>query len=335
MVADVEDAQAHSVAHGVIEMQQPAPEYGAERRRMRVMKYRGVRFRGGWHDYGIARGGLTVYPRLIAAEHRPDVNLTTIASGLPELDALLGGGVARGTSLLLLGPAGCGKSTLAAQYAAAAAERGERAAMFLFDENVQTLLTRSNGIGMNLAGAISDGRVTARPIDPAEMPPGEFIHLVRAAVERDHARVVVIDSLNGYLNSMPDDRFLVIHMHELLTYLARQGVLTILIMAQHGMMGRMETPIDLSYLSDSVLLMRYFEAHGAIHQAISVMKKRIGAHERTIRQFRVTSEGVKVGEPLKDFQGILTGVPTFTGKAGTLGAELEGGAPEAKAGKRP
>ena len=335
MVADVEDAQAHSVAHGVIEMQQPAPEYGAERRRMRVMKYRGVRFRGGWHDYGITRGGLTVYPRLIAAEHRPHVNQTTIPSGLPELDALLGGGVARGTSLLLLGPAGCGKSTLAAQYAAAAAERGERAAMFLFDENVQTLLTRSNSIGMNLASAISDGRVTARQIDPAEMPAGEFIHLVRAAVERDHAKVVVIDSLNGYLNSMPDDRFLVIHMHELLTYLAQQGVLTILIMAQHGMMGRMESPIDLSYLSDSVLLMRYFEAHGAIHQAISVMKKRTGAHERTIRQFRVTSHGVKVGEPLKDFHGILTGVPTFTGKAGTLDAELQRGAPEANAGKRP
>jgi circadian clock protein KaiC len=307
------DGQAHSVAHGVMEMQQLAPDYGTDRRRVRLLKLRGVKFRGGWHDYDIVRGGLVVYPRLVAAEHRPDLAARRVFSGVAELDSLLGGGIDAGTSMLLVGPAGCGKSTISMQYAAAAMERGEHAAMFLFDENVATMLARAKGIGMNLRGAIESGRLAARQVDPAEMPPGEFVQVVRDVVERERAKVVVIDSLNGYLNAMPEERFLTIHMHELLTYLGQQGVLTILIMAQHGVMGRMETPIDLSYLSDTVVLLRYFETRGEIRQAVSVLKKRTGPHERTIREFQISGDGLRVGEPLKDFHGVLTGVPTYSG----------------------
>jgi circadian clock protein KaiC len=226
--------------------------------------------------------------------------------------------VDRGTSLLTIGPAGSGKSSVAVQFVCAAVARGEKAAMFLFDENIETLLTRSGGICMDLRTPYRDGRVSVRQIDPAEMPPGEFVSLVRQSVEEQGARLVVIDSLNGYMNAMPEERFLTVHMHELLTYLAQQGVLTIVVMAQHGIMGRMESPADLSYLSDVVLLLRYFESQGAIHQAISVMKKRTGSHERTIREFRISREGIQVGDPLQDFHGVLTGTPTYTGKTGSI-----------------
>ena len=317
------DGQAHSVAHGVLEMQQFAPDYGADRRRIRTLKLRGVKFRDGWHDYVIGRGGLGVYPRLIASEHRPELKSRRVSSGINELDALLGGGIDAGTSMLLVGPAGAGKSTIAMQYAAAAMERGERAAIFLFDESVSTMIARARGIGMNLRGAVEAGRLAVRQIDPAEMPPGEFVHVVRDVVERQQARVLIIDSLNGYLNSMPEERFLTIHMHELLSYLGQQGALTILIMAQHGVMGRMEVPIDLSYLSDSVLMLRYFESQGQIRQAISVLKKRTGRHERTIREFQITSDGIRVGEPLADFQGVLTGVPMYSGPRNPLMREEE------------
>jgi circadian clock protein KaiC len=301
-----------------MEFEQSAPDYGAERRRLKLVKLRGVKYRGGYHDYAIVRGGIVVFPRLVAAEHRPGATHETASSGIAELDKLLGGGMTRGTSMLIMGPAGSGKTSVALQYVAVAAERGERAAMFLFDENIETMLTRSAGIGMNVGSAIRDGRITARQIDPAEMPPGEFIQLVRDVVEKDKARVVVIDTLNGYLNAMPDERFLTIHMHELLTYLGQQNVMTILIMAQHGLMGKMDSPIDVSYLSDTVLLMRYFEAGGRIRQAVSVMKNRTGAHERTIREFMMTSEGLKVGPPLEEFHGILTGVPRYAGKGSPL-----------------
>lgn len=317
------EAQAHTVAHGVVELEQAAPEYGAERRRMRVVKLRGVRFRGGWHDYTIVGGGLEVYPRLVAAEHRPDAQIHPISSGVQGLDALQGAGADRGTATLIMGPAGSGKTSIGMQYVSAALERGERAAMFMFDENISTMLARGKGIGIDLSKWVhKDSKLSLRQIDPAEMPTGAFVQMVRKAVDVDKATVIVIDSLNGYLNAMPEERFLTIHMHELLSYLRQQGVLTILIMAQHGLMGRMDSPIDLSYLSDTVLLLRYFESRGTIRQAISVMKKRTGRHERTIREFQITSEGLKVGSPLYDFHGVLTGVPTYTGEKEPL---LRGG----------
>ena len=285
-----------------------------DRRRLRLIKLRGVQFSGGYHDYAIERGGVVVFPRLIAADHPGTNELAPIPSDIPELDTLLGGGLDRGTSMLIMGPAGCGKTTLAMQYAWAAIQRGEHAALFLFDEHLDTLLKRARGIGMNLQDALRDGKLTVRQVDPAELSPGEFAQEVAKVVREEDAQVVVIDSLNGYLNAMPEERFLTLHMHELLTYLNQQEVLAILVLAQHGMVGRMDTPLDVSYLSDTVLLLRYFEAHGSVHQAISVMKKRSSAHERSIREFRITSKGIKVGEPLKEFQGILTGVPVYTGQ---------------------
>lgn len=305
------DLQVQSIAHGVVLLEQLNPEYGAERRRLRVVKYRGRRFRGGYHDYTIGRGGLAVFPRLVASEHRPPPVDERLASGLAELDALLGGGIERGTSTLVVGAAGTGKSTLAALFAAAAAARGQAAALFLFDEAAHTLLTRCAALGIDLRPAIAAGRVTVQQVDPAELSPGEFTHAIRGAVDRG-AAVVVIDSLNGYLNAMPDERFLVVQLHELLTYLGQAGVATLLIGAQSGMIGmNMQTPVDASYLADGVILMRYFEARGEVRQAISVVKKRGGAHERTIREFRMGDGRITIGPPLREFRGILTGVPMF------------------------
>jgi circadian clock protein KaiC len=247
-----------------------------------------------------------------------DFKASPVPSGIAELDSLLGGGVDRGTSMLLLGAAGTGKSTIAMQFVQAALARGDRAAMFLFDENLHIMLSRGESIGINLRDAIDKERLTIRQVDAAEMPPGEFVSHVRSAVEASDARVVVIDSLNGYTNAMTEERFLTVHMHELLSYLNQRGVLTIVIVAQHGLMGRMESPIDVSYLSDVVVLLRYFEATGSIHQAISVMKKRTGKHERTIREFQITPGGIRVGAPLVDFQGVLTGVPTYVGQSAPL-----------------
>jgi circadian clock protein KaiC len=320
-----DEAQAHTVVHGVMELEQLAPEYGSERRRMKMVKLRGVKYRGGYHDYAIAHGGVVVFPRLVAAEHKAGVNHETISSGIKELDTLLGGGMSRGTSMLIMGPAGSGKTSVSLQYAVSAAQRGEHAALFLFDENTETMLARADGLGLDIRAGIENKRISIRQIDPAEMPPGEFVSVVRQAVEQGNARVVVIDSLNGYLNSMPEERFLTIHMHELLTYLGQQGVMTILILAQHGLMGKMDSPIDISYLSDTVLLMRYFEASGRIRQAISVMKRRTGAHERTIREFMMSSLGLRVGEPLQEFHGILTGVPEYLGKDHPLLKDGNGG----------
>jgi circadian clock protein KaiC len=308
-----EEAQAHTVAHGMIEFEQLAPDYGAARRRLRVVKLRGVKFRGGWHDYTIVTGGLHVFPRLIAAEHRPGFDPNPVPSGVAELDTLLGGGVERGTSMMIMGPAGAGKTTIAMQFAAAAARRGDHAAFFLFDENIHTMLARARGIGMDFESMVDQEKVSIRQIDPAELAPGEFVSNVRDLIEKRGTRVVIIDSINGYMNAMPAERFLTVHMHELLTYLSQRGVLTILIMAQYGLMGRMDSPFDLSYLSDTVLLLRYFEAQGTVNQAISVMKKRTGRHERTIRQYSITPQGVRIGPPLVEFHGVLTGVPTYTG----------------------
>jgi len=315
------DLQLRSLAHGVVRLEQLFPEYGAERRRLRVLKLRGVRFRGGYHDFTIDRGGLAVFPRLVAAEHRRELASGTVPSGLPELDGLLGGGLDRGTSTLILGPAGAGKSALATQYAVAAAGRGEQAAVYSFDEGLGTQFARAAGLGMDLKSHVEAGRVRVQQVDPAELSPGEFAHLVRRAVERDRTRLVVIDSLNGYLNAMPEERFLVLQIHELLAYLGQRGVSTLLLLAQHGLVSEaVETPVDLSYLADTVLLLRSFEAGGTIRQAISVMKRRGGRHARTIHEFRLEPGGIRIGKPLEDLRGVPTGVPQYGGRA-TASAE--------------
>jgi circadian clock protein KaiC len=312
MTSNHHDMQVQSIAHGAVRLEQLYPEYGAERRRLIVLKYRGVRFRGGYHDYVIRRGGLDVFPRLVAAEHRLHPSAQKLGSGIDQLDGLLGGGLERGTSTLIVGAAGTGKSSLATQFAATAAARGEKAALFIFDESIHTLMTRTEGLGIDLRKHCDSGSVTVQQVDPAELSPGEFAHAVRDAVERHGATVLIIDSLNGYLNAMPNERFLVIQLHELLTYLGQRGVATVLVGAHQGLIGSaMITPVDASYLADAVILMRYYETKGEVRQAISVMKKRGGAHERSIREFQMDSGGIKVGPPLRDFRGILTGVPIF------------------------
>ena len=306
------DLQVQSIAHGVIVLEQLTPEYGSDRRRLRIIKHRGRRFRGGYHDYIIGTGGLTVFPRLVASEHRQKLIEERLSSGIPGLDKLLGGGVERGTSTLIVGSAGTGKSSIAAQFIAAAAERGQKSAMFIFDESVNTLVTRMHGLGVDLQKHIDGGLVSIRQVDPAELTPGEFANSIRYEVEINQVALVIIDSLNGYLNAMPGERYLTIHLHELLMYLGERGVATLLIGAHQGVIGtQMFTPVDASYLADAVVMLRYFEAHGQVRQAISVMKKRGGAHERTIREFSLEAGGMRVGEPLREFRGVLTGVPIY------------------------
>jgi circadian clock protein KaiC len=305
-----QDLQVHSIAHAVLRLEQLCPDYGGERRRLMVSKYRGRAFRGGYHDYRINPGGVQVFPRLVAAEHGAPLEQERLGSGIDELDALLGGGIEFGTSTLVVGAPGTGKSTVAMQFALAGAQAGHRAAVFVFDESVHTLVTRCEGMGMALGPHIENGHIRIRQVDPAELSPGELVHSIREAVTVDGARIVVIDSLNGYLNAMPDERFLVIQLHELLSFLGRSGVASLLIGAQHGLIGiQMQTPVDASYLADAVLLLRYFEAGGEVRQAVSVMKKRGGQHERTIRDFSMTATGLRIGQPLREFRGILTGVP--------------------------
>jgi len=308
-----DDLQLHSIAHGVVMLEQLALDYGAERRRLRVIKMRGIRFRGGFHDFTIERGGLRIFPRLIAAEHHKAFVGEFTPSGNAEIDQLLGGGLERGTNALLIGSAGVGKSSLALTYAIAAAARGEHAIFFAFDEGRGTIEARAKSLGLPLEKHLASGLIRFQQIDPAELSPGEFAANVRKSVEADNARIVIIDSLNGYLNAMPDERFLVLQMHELLTYLAQQGVMTILVLAQHGLVGPMETPLDISYLSDAVLMLRYFESAGTVRRALSVVKKRSGHHEHTIREFRLTGAGIMLGPPLKNFSGIFSGTPQYTG----------------------
>jgi circadian clock protein KaiC len=320
--SDQHDLQLHSIAHGVVTLQQLALDYGAERRRLRVKKMRGIKFRGGYHDFIIETGGIKIFPRLVAAEHRKPFVGDLTKSGVTELDTLLGGGLERGTSALLVGGAGVGKSSIAVTYAVGAAERGERVAIFAFDEGLGTLFARAAGLGVNLQHYVDQGLITIQQIDPAELSPGEFTQRIRDAVEQQNARVLVIDSLNGYLNAMPDERFLVLQVHELLSYLNQLGVLTIMVLAQRGLLGHMLTPVDLSYLSDAVIMLRYFEAGGRVRRAISVVKKRSGSHENAIREFQLTSEGVRVGPPLTEFSGILTGTPTYVGDKKPLMPEI-------------
>ena len=312
------DLQVHSIAHGVIRLEQVGQGYGTERRSVCVQKLRGARYRGGSHDFKIETGGINVFPRLVAAEHRDHVAREPVSSGIAELDALMGGGLDRGTSTLLMGPAGSGKSSLATQFAAAAAARGETVNLYLFDEGRATYLARSAGLGIEIGRHAAEGIVGIQQIDPAELSPGEFAHIVRRGVKENGARVVVIDSLNGYLMAMPEERHLIAQMHELLAYLNQQGVITLIITAQHGFLGSMRTPVDVSYIADNVILFRYFEAAGAVRNAISVVKKRTGGHERTIRELQRSARGINVGPPLADFHGVLTGVPTFGGGAGAL-----------------
>lgn len=316
--ADTGDMQLQSLAHGVIALEKLAPAYGAVRRQLEVVKLRGIDFRSGKHDYTIERSGLRVFPRLVAAEHHKGFAREPLPSGVADVDILLGGGLNRGTSTLLLGPAGSGKSTLATRYVHAALSRGEHVAMFSFDENVDTMFARAASTGMALEGFVERGLLLVRQVDPAELSPGEFAHLVVQSVERHRARVLVIDSLNGYLMSMPDERFLVIQLHELLTYLGQLGVTTLLVVAQHGLLGNMQTPVDITYLADTVVLFRFFEAGGKVRKALSVLKKRIGKHEDTIREIQIGAEGVRVGPPLAEFRGILTGTPTYAGRDDSL-----------------
>jgi circadian clock protein KaiC len=315
------DLQLHSISHGVVYLEQLAIDYGAERRRIRVVKMRGIRFRGGFHDFTIEKGGLAIYPRLIAAEHHREFSGDATPSGNAELDQLLGGGLERGTNALLIGGAGVGKSSVALTYVVTAAGRGEHSVVFAFDEGRGTIDARARALGLPLQDYIGKGLIRIQQIDPAEVSPGEFAQLVRNSVEQDGARMIVIDSLNGYLNAMPDGRFLILQMHELLSYLSQLGVLTILILAQHGLVGPMDTPLDISYLSDAVLMLRYFEAKGVVRRALSVVKKRSGHHEHTIREFKLTSTGVAVGPPLTEFSGIFSGTPRYTGGTGPLLAE--------------
>jgi circadian clock protein KaiC len=318
-----EGDHVQTVAHGVIVLEQLPSQYGAERRRLRVSKLRGVQFRGGFHDFSIRKGGLVVYPRLIASEHPPTFVERDLPSGNAQLDTLLGGGLPAGTSTLLLGPAGTGKSTLATQFATAAAARGERAAMFIFDENIGTFRSRSRKLGIAVDPALDVGTITLQQVDPAELSSGELVAIVRSVVQGSDgtgkpAKVVVIDSLNGYLSAMPEEKFITAQLHELLAYLGQQGVVTILTLTQSGMVGAMTTPIDTTYLADNVVLFRFFEAGGWVRRAISVVKKRNGYHERTIREIDMSSNGIVIGEPLEGFQGVLTGVPTYVGKSGEL-----------------
>jgi len=312
------DRAVHSIAHSVIHLDQLAPNYGAERRRLRVAKCRGQSFRGGYHDFIIGRGGVQVFPRLVAAEHRHGYAGEAVRSGVVELDALLGGGLTAGSSTLVIGPAGTGKSLLSIQFLAASVRRGERVGLFVFDEELGLLFARAKSLGIDLEAMRDAGSLFVEQMDAAELTPGEFSHRVRSYVDRQDIRTVAIDSLNGYQAAMPEEQFLILHLHELLQYLNRRGATTLLTIAQHGMMGDMRQPIDATYLADTVIMLRYFEAMGRVRRAISVIKKRTGSHEDTIRELKISERGINVGEPLTDFQGVLRGIPTYVGKAAPL-----------------
>ena len=304
-----------TIAHGVVFLEQLAPLYGADRRRLRVLKLRGVKFREGYHDFKIETGGVRVFPRLVAAEHRVAFPNEMVSSGLLSLDRLLGGGLDRGTTALVLGPAGTGKSAIVSQYASVAAARGERVGMFMFDEGLGTLFVRTRALGIPFEEHVESGAIRVKQVDPAELTPGEFTSLVRRSVEEVGARMIVIDSLNGYFSAMPQEQLLAVQLHELFTYLRQRGVVVLVTMAQHGMLGpSMGTPVDVSYLADTVILLRFFEAEGEIRKAISVLKRRSGSHESAIRELDMQSGGLRVGEPLREFHGILTGTPVYTGK---------------------
>jgi circadian clock protein KaiC len=313
LTSDTHDKTVHSVAHGVVRLEELAPDYGGERRRLRVIKYRGQKYRGGFHDFVIDTGGVRVFPRLVSSEHKSRFKREVLKSESPQLDSLLGGGIERGSSTLVLGPAGTGKSLLTLTFAVGAIRRGEKAAMFVFDEELGLLIERAKGLGIDIQTLIDSGDLFVTQVDAAELAPGEFAHLVRTCVDTQDARTVIIDSLNGYQAAMPEERQLILHMHELLQFLNRKGATTFLTVAQHGLVGDMRAPVDVTYLADTVVLLRYFEAAGRVRRAISVIKKRTSAHEDTIREYRIHSGGISLGEPLTGFQGVLRGVPELIG----------------------
>jgi len=323
--------QPESLVGGNIVLERTLPQYGRARRRMFATKVRGANFREGYHDYEIIQGGVIVHPRLVAAEHHAAFVRQSFSSGIANLDAMLGGGIAAGSTALLLGPAGAGKSTIAMQFAVTAMRAGHKAAAYMFDEVLETLVGRVDKLCLSEEGGlnsfIKEGLLHVQQVDPAEKSPGAFAHEVRRAVEAG-AKVIIIDSLNGYLNAMPEERYLTTHLHEMFSYLNQNGVLTIMVVAQHGMIvgGGLVGDVDVSYLADTVLLLRYFETPGEIKQAISVFKKRTGAHERTLRELRISSEGIAVGEPLREFRGVMTGVPQYEGQSVMLPGERKGDA---------
>ncbi|KQT54972.1 circadian clock protein KaiC [Aureimonas sp. Leaf454] len=325
--SDGNDLQLHSIAHGVISLEQNAREFGPERRRLRVVKMRGIKFRGGYHDFNLDTGGLLVFPRLVAAEHHKAFDGAHASTGNEKLDALLGGGLAPGTNTLLSGPSGVGKTTTAVRCMLAALQRGEKATYYLFDEGLGTLMSRSAMLGMDIRPFLESGQLALHQIDPAELSPGEFTSRVRHAVEAG-SRFLVVDSLNAYLHAMPGEQFLLLQMHEILTYLSQQGVTTLLILGQHGLVGDMRSDIDLSYLSDAILLFRFFEAQGKVRTAIAAVKSRTSAHERAIREFRLGPDGLTVGDSLNDFEGVLTGLPSYKGGMAMLNDDVLDGRPE-------
>lgn len=306
------DTQIRSIAHGVLALDKYPPDYGVTRRNLNVVKIRGVKFREGAHDYSIQKGGIVIFPRLRSNAEAADFKPIHFPSGIEGLDSLLGGGLDRGTSSLIMGPPGTGKSTLALRYTYAAATRGENVEFYAFDEAIGTLVARARSLGMGIDEFLRSGRVTIYSVNPAEISPGELTYRIQKSVETKGARMVVIDSLNGYLNAMPQERFLNLQLHETLHYLNQQGVLTLMVLAQAGIIGNMQSIVDLTYLADTVILMRYYEARGSVKQAISVIKKRSGNHERTIREFSLDAKGIRVGPPMTQFHGVLTGVPQIT-----------------------
>jgi circadian clock protein KaiC len=313
------EQQLQSIAHGVVRLERDHREYGSTRRQLHVVKMRGVRFQDGRHDFVIKTGGLEVYPRLAAPEAAVVRQEGAAESGSASLDALLGGGLDRGSSTLLIGPAGCGKTTLCSHFLLAALQRGETVVCYQFEESKETFLRRSSGFGMDFAPYITAGRFSLIPVDIADLSPGEFAAKVRRAVEQQQAGFIVIDSLNGYLNGMPSERFLLIHLHELLNYLGQKGVVTLITVAQHGMLGTaMNAPVDVSFLADAVILLRFFEAEGMVRQAVSVVNKRRGFHERTLREMKIGPRGMEIGDVLEEFQGVLTGVPRYRGRSENL-----------------
>lgn len=313
------ELQLHSIAHGVINLEQAVDQYGPERRRLRVLKMRGIQFRGGEHDFNLETGGIAVFPRLVAAEHRTGAEHSVASTGVPKLDDLMGGGLAYGSNTLFVGPSGVGKTTTALACTLAALRRGERAAYYLFDEGLSTMVIRARALGMELQPFMRDGQLKIIPLDPAEVSPGEFAHMVRHAVEEDQAQVIAIDSLNAYLQAMPGSKHLMLQMHELLTYLNHRNLVTMLVLGQHGLLGEMKSEVDMSYLSDGIMLFRYFEARGRLLKAVSMVKSRTNRHEQTIREFRMSEKGIEVGQELTDFEGVLVGVTAYRGNLPLLG----------------
>jgi circadian clock protein KaiC len=323
--AEQDDLQLHSIAHGVISLEQTVDQYGPGRRRLRVIKMRGIRFRGGEHDFNLDTGGISVFPRLIAAEHRQEQQASVVSTGTAALDSLLGGGLARGSNTLFSGPSGVGKTTTAVGCVFAALLRGERAVYYLFDEGLGTLLIRSRALGFDIDRFLKNGQLEIETLDPAEVSPGQFANMVRVAVEEAGVQTVVIDSLNAYLQAMSGDKHLLLQMHELLTYLNQRGLVTILILAQHGVLGEIRSDVDLSYLSDGIVMFRFFEARGRLLKAVSAVKSRTSEHEQTIREFRLGKSGIEVGEALQDFEGVMTGVASYKGSTPLLGEALLAG----------